>query len=68
MRKRLSKEEVRKILNLSFKLDNLRNDIEEKDVELKYGNGTASEQLGCAVAALDCILQEYDLNTFEKES
>lgn len=67
MRTKLSKKEVRKILRLSLVLDDIRNDIEENDVELRYGNGTASEQLGCAVAALDTILQEYDLNTFEKE-
>lgn len=62
MRKKLSKKEVRQILRISFKLDDLRNAIEENDVELNYGNGTASEQLGCAIAALDSILQEYDLN------
>jgi hypothetical protein len=60
MRKKLNKREVQKILRLSFKLDDLRNEIEENDVELQFGNGTASEQLGCAIAALDCILQEYD--------
>lgn len=60
MRKKLNKREVQQILRLSFKLDDLRNSIEENDVELKYGNGLASEQLGCAIAALDCILQEYD--------
>lgn len=65
MRKKLSKKEVRQILAISLKLDDLRNDIEEKDVELKYGNGLASEQLGCAIAALDSILQEYDLRTYE---
>ena len=67
MRKKLNKREVRAILTLSVKLDDLRACIERDDVELNYNNGTASEQLGCAVAALDNILQEYDLNTFEKE-
>ena len=59
MRAKLNKEEIAKIVNLQDRLDSLRGKIEENDVQLNWGNGTASEQLGCAVAALECILQEY---------
>lgn len=58
MRAKLSKEEINRIISLQSRLDDLRNDIEENDVELNHGNGTASYQLSCAVAALECILQE----------
>ena len=32
--------------------------LEENDVELHYGNGTAATQVSCSLAALECILQE----------
>lgn len=59
MRKKLNKKEIQTLVGISLKLNKLQKDIEENDVELQYGNGTASEQISCASAALECILQEY---------
>jgi len=59
MRKRLSKREIQALSSISERLVTMRDRIEENDVELQYGNGTASEQVSCAIAAIDCILQEY---------
>lgn len=59
MRKKLSKAEISQLDNLQYQLDKIRKEIEENEVQLNYGNGTASEQISCAVASLECILQEY---------
>ncbi len=61
MRQKLTKAEVKKIASLAEKVNKLYIHYyeEENDVELNYGNVSVSEQLGCAVAGLDCILQEY---------
>lgn len=59
MRKRLTKAEVKAINALDNRLRRLAAEMEDRDVELKYGNGTVVDQLGCACAALETILQEY---------
>ena len=60
MRAKLNKKEVKSLESIYRRLcnifDNLRPD--ENDVELHHGNGTASAQVDCAIAALECILQE----------
>lgn len=57
----LSKD-YKRIRCIADKLTVLLREIEETkyDRSLNYGNGLESEQLSCAVAALDCILQETD--------
>lgn len=54
--------QYKRIRTLSIKLDKLIKEIENTkyDCELSFGYGLESEQLGCAVAALECILQETD--------
>lgn len=59
MRKRLNKREVERLAAIQDKLSKIWNELEENDVMLSCGNGKASEQVSCAVASLECILQEY---------
>ena len=59
MRARLNQNEINRISGLQNRLETLREAIEKNDVELEHGNGTASLQLSCAIASLECILQEY---------
>lgn len=59
MRTKLNKREIEALARLQDRLAKLQDDVEKNDVELHYGNGTASEQISCAVAALETILQEY---------
>ena len=35
--------------------------LEENDIEFHYENGTAASQVSCAIAALECIIQENEL-------
>lgn len=65
MRKALSKREIRKLISLADKLEDMRYALERNDVTLHFGNGLSSEQVSCAVGSLDCILQEYDLDTLK---
>jgi hypothetical protein len=61
MRKKLNQKEVAKIQRYADKLTELWREIEDNDVELQIReNGNVSDQLSCAVAALDTILQEYE--------
>lgn len=59
MRTKLNKEEIKAIEAMQRRLCRLAEKVEENDVPLNYGNGTASTQLNCAIAALETILQEY---------
>lgn len=59
MRTKLNKREIEILVRLQERLAKLQEPIEENDVELHYGNGTVSEQIGCAIAALETILQEF---------
>lgn len=59
MRAKLNQAEIKSIRALENRLCRLAEKIEENDVPLNYGNGTASTQLNCAIAALETILQEY---------
>ena len=59
MRHSINKAEVRTLESIQERLEKMYRRIEEKDVQLHYGNGTVSEQINCAIAALDCILQEF---------
>lgn len=63
MRKRPNKRQLERIGRLADIICELRKEFDEEntghDVQLHYGNGTVSEQLSCAAASLDCILQEF---------
>lgn len=59
MRQKLSKREIEAINSLDNKIRRMAERMEENDVELHYGNGTAASQLNCAAAALETILQEF---------
>ena len=59
MRKRLNKQEVKMLDNICERLNKIYRQLEDRDVELHYGNGTVVDQIGCACAALETILQEY---------
>jgi len=45
--------------NICERLNKIYRQLEDRDVELHYGNGTVVDQIGCACAALETILQEY---------
>ena len=63
MKARLNKRELNAIDRIADRLCELRDKFDEekngKNVALNYGNGSVYDQIGCALAALDCILQEY---------
>lgn len=61
MRTKLTKAEIKTLESIYWRIDKVYKKMEENDVELHYGNGTAATQLSCALASLDCILQENDL-------
>lgn len=48
--------------SISERLSKIYSRLEDNDVELHYGNGTAASQVSCALASLDCILQENELD------
>ena len=58
MRQRLTKAEIQAIVSLDNRIRKMAEKMEENDVELHYGNGTAATQVSCSLAALECILQE----------
>lgn len=58
MRTKLNKQEIKSLESIYRRLCSMYYHLEENDVELHYGNGTASVQVSCALAALECILQE----------
>ena len=58
MRTKLNKQEIKSLESIHRRLCTMYDHLEENDVELNYGNGTASVQVNCALAALECILQE----------
>lgn len=60
MREKLNKQEIKTLESIQRRLCSMYYHLEENDVELHYGNGTASVQVDCAIAALECILQEND--------
>lgn len=62
MRTKLNKQEIKSLESVYRKLCGIFYKLEENDVELNYGNGTASTQVDCAIAAIECILQENDLS------
>lgn len=62
MRTKLNKQEIKSLESVYRKLCWIFYKLEENDVELHYGNGTASTQVDCAIAAIECILQENDLS------
>lgn len=61
MRTKLNKAERKSLESIQDRLNTIYLRLEENDVELHYGNGTASVQVSCAIAALECILQENEL-------
>lgn len=58
MRQKLNKQEVKTLESLYRRLCAIYDHLEENDVELHYGNGTAATQVSCSLASLECILQE----------
>ena len=58
MRTKLNKQEVKTLESISDRLSKIYWEMEQNDVVLHYGNGTAASQISCAIAALECILQE----------
>lgn len=58
MRQKLNKQEVKTLEAIYRRLCSMYDHLEENDVELHYGNGTAATQVSCALASLECILQE----------
>lgn len=58
MRQKLNKSEIKTLESIHRRLCTIYYHFEENDCELHYGNGTASTQVDCAIAALECILQE----------
>lgn len=63
MKTRLSKKEIAAIMSVAERLGKLWKKYDEEngtDIALQIdGNGTVGGCLGCAVAALDTIIQEY---------
>ena len=63
MRKRPNRRQLERIGRLQDMINKLQQAFDEEetghDVQLHYGNGTVYEQLSCASASLDCILQEF---------
>lgn len=63
MRRRPNKRQLERLGRLADMIDKLQQEFYEKDtghdVQLHYGNGTVFEQLSCAAASIDCILQEF---------
>lgn len=59
MRTKLTKAEVKTLTSIQARLSKLADRLEEDDVDLHYGNGTAASQVDCAIAAIESILQEY---------
>lgn len=55
----LTSSQCSKFNSLYWRLLKLRNEFENSDLSLNYGNGSVCEQLDCALAALECISQEY---------
>jgi len=59
MRTKLTKAEIKTLASIQARLNKMADRLEEDDVELHYGNGTAASQVDCAIAAIESILQEY---------
>lgn len=59
MRTKLTKAEVKTLNSIFDRLCAIYDKLEDNDVELHYGNHTAATQVSCAIASLECILQEY---------
>lgn len=62
MLKKVLCSEIASIRKISDRLYSLRMRLENenRDTALSFGNGSVSVQLGCAEAALECILQELE--------
>ena len=59
MTKRLTKQEIKSLESIYSRLVHIYDKFEENDVELHHGNGTVQTQIGCAIASIESILQEY---------
>lgn len=60
MRTKLNKREIATIIKLQERIEKMARSLEDdNDIVLHYGNGTASDQLYCAAASLECIIQEH---------
>lgn len=60
-KQKLSECELLCISRLQSNLQGLQDYFEDsdKDFSLGHGNGTCVGQLSCAIASLECILQEF---------
>lgn len=58
----MTKKQYNKLIRIQAELNELVDLISDTkyDCELHYGNGLESEQIECASAALETILQELD--------
>lgn len=59
MKQKLTKKDVADLERLQAHINRIWDRFEENDLELHYGNGTASSQMSCAYAAIETILQEH---------
>lgn len=60
MRTKLNKREIATIIKLQERIEKMARSLEDdNDIVLHHGNGTASDQLNCAMASLECIIQEH---------
>lgn len=59
MARKVNKVTLTSLKGLQDRICTIYQRFVDNDVELHFGNGTVSEQLSCAIAALECILQEY---------
>lgn len=58
--KKLNKTQQEQLYNTYIKLCRLYNKYRDNDIALEIeGNGTVAENLSCAVASFETILQEY---------
>lgn len=62
----MKKSQYKKLVRIQDELCRLSDSIKnsKRDKLLNYGNGLESEQLGCAIAALECILQDVNYELF----
>ncbi len=61
-KKVFTKKEQAYISRAYAMIDYVMESIEARngDTPLEHGNGSVLEQLGCSLAALECIYQEYE--------
>lgn len=57
---RLNKQELQQLTSIFNKLCKLEEHFQDNDLQLQIeGNGTVRDNINCAIASLEVILQEY---------